>query len=107
MTDVQTEVALAADEAGSHATAPVLLLHTQTALGRLAAVANAATDSGRLPFRVEADWADLLGELAQLAYLLADQTGVDLDAAVRRAASRPPGWARSATAEPAAGQDWI
>lgn len=88
MSDLQTDVALAADRAGAHAAAPALLLAAQARLGRLADSANAATDAGRLPFRVGGDWADLLGDLCHTIYLIADQTVVDLDAAVRRASDR-------------------
>jgi hypothetical protein len=88
MTDLQTEVATAADRAGAHATAPALLLQAQAALGRLAETANTATESGRLPFRVGLGWDDQLGDLAHTIFLLADQTGINLEDAVRRASSR-------------------
>lgn len=83
MDDLQAVVARAADRTGSHSTAPALLLQTSTALGRLAELANAATEGGRRPFRVPQDWQPALSELAYLVYLLADQTGVDIDSAVR------------------------
>lgn len=87
MDDLQAAVARAADRAGSHSTAPALLLQASTALGRLAELANAATEGGRRPFRVPQDWQPGLSDLAYLVYLLADQTGVDVDSAVRSRAS--------------------
>lgn|GEM_PF-1758651 len=87
MDDLQAVVARAADRTGSHSTAPALLLQTSTALGRLAELANAATEGGRRPFRVPRDWQPALSELAYLVYLLADQTGVDVDSAVRSTAA--------------------
>jgi hypothetical protein len=80
MTDVQQLVAQSSDAAGLHATAPALLLELQTQLGILAATATRATERGRRPFRPTPDWASRLGELAYGLYLLADQTGVDIDA---------------------------
>lgn len=83
MDDLQAAVARAADQAGSHSTAPALLLQATTALGRLAELTNAATEGGRRPFRVPQNWQPGLSELAYLVYLLADQTGIDIDSAVR------------------------
>lgn len=83
MNDLQAAVARAADQAGSHSTAPALLLQSAAALGRLAELTNTATDGGRRPFRIPADWQAGLAELAYLVYLLTDQTAVDIDAAVR------------------------
>ncbi|MEO7261451.1 MAG: hypothetical protein ABI047_09380 [Jatrophihabitantaceae bacterium] len=83
MNDLQATVARAADLAGSHSTAPALLLQAAAALGKLAELTNASTDGGRRPFRIPVDWQPRLSELAHLVYLLADQTSVDLDATVR------------------------
>lgn len=79
MTDVQPIVAQSADAAGLHATAPALLLELQTQLGYLCATATGATQRGRRPFRPPADWGVRLGQLAYGVYLLADQTGVQID----------------------------
>ncbi|UQX88920.1 hypothetical protein M6D93_02720 [Jatrophihabitans telluris] len=84
MTDLQTDVAAAADRAEAHSTAPALLLQLQACLGQLAAAADGSTEGGRRPYRVPTGWADKLGELGFLVYLLADQTGVSVDEAVRR-----------------------
>jgi hypothetical protein len=107
--DLQNEVAGSADRVGSHATAPALLLQAQAALGQLAATADLATESGRRPFRIEPAWGDQLGELGHLVYLLADQTGVNLDQAVRRAATRSQlaAYARSDDSDPFKGTDWM
>ncbi|MCW2522693.1 MAG: hypothetical protein JWO63_1028 [Frankiales bacterium] len=86
--DLQEEVAKAADGAEAHSTAPALLLQAQAALGSLSASADAATESGRKPYRVPVDWGDKLAELAYVVYLLADQTGVALDASVRSVSAR-------------------
>ena len=83
MNDLQGAVARAADQAGSHSTAPALLLQAAAALGKLAELTNAATDGGRRPFRIPSTWQPQLSELAYLVYLLADQTAVDVDATVR------------------------
>jgi hypothetical protein len=88
VSDLQATVARAADQAGSHSTAPALLLQASAALGRLAELTSAATEGGRRPFRVPPDWQPGLSELAYLVYLLADQTGVDLDSTVRSLADR-------------------
>lgn len=81
-------MAAATDRAEAHSTAPSLLLQTQAALGRLAASADAATGGGRRPYRVPAEWPDLLGDLAYLVYLLADQTGVSVEDSVRNVAAQ-------------------
>jgi hypothetical protein len=79
-------VAESADAADLHATAPALLLELQTELGALAATATAATERGRRPFRPPADWNRRLGMLAYGVYLLADQTGADIEAEVQAVA---------------------
>jgi hypothetical protein len=86
--ELQTAVARAADQAGSHSTAPALLLQAAAALGKLAELTNATTEGGRRPFRIPPDWEPELSRLAYLVYLLADQTAVDLDATVRALAGR-------------------
>ncbi|MDQ1733583.1 MAG: hypothetical protein QOK10_3742 [Pseudonocardiales bacterium] len=88
VTELQAEVAAAADRAEAHSTAPAILLQLQAALGSLAASADAVTEGGRRPYRVPADWPDRLGELGYLVYLLADQTGVSIDSAVRGVAGQ-------------------
>src|SRR5581483_7049435 len=80
MSELQSTVAAAADAASAHSTAPALLVQAVAALGRLAQTTDRATESGRRPFRIPHDWAAQLAELSWLSYLLADQTGVDLDA---------------------------
>jgi hypothetical protein len=82
MSEIQQIVAHSSDAAGLHATAPALLLELQTQLGILAATATRATERGRRPFRPTGDWAGRLGELAYGIYLLADQTGVDIDSEI-------------------------
>jgi peptidoglycan/LPS O-acetylase OafA/YrhL len=84
--NLQQLVATTADTAELHAPAPTLLLELQTLLGALSATVTAATERGRRPFRPGTDWSPRLGELAYGVYLLADQTGVDLDEAVNRTA---------------------
>ncbi len=88
-------VALATDRAGLGASAPALLLETQSDLGRLAALAAQATDRGRRPFRPDAAWVDALGQLAFGVFVLADQTGVEVETIVRAAADRVGTWAPS------------
>ena len=109
VTDLQEEVAQAADGAEAHSTAPVLLLQAQAALGSLAASADEATESGRRPYRVPADWGDKLAELAYVVYLLADQTGVALDASVRSVAAQISADAARRRAERSAaeGDRWL
>lgn len=92
MTDLQQAVAQSADAADLHATVPTLLLELQTLLGALGATVVDTTGRGRRPFRPGEDWAPRLGELAYGVYLLADQTGVDLDLTVHTTAQ---GHARS------------
>ena len=82
MTELQEHVARSADLADLHATVPALLLELQSLLGALTATVTAGTERGRRPFRPGADWAPRLGELAYGVFLLADQTGVDVGAAV-------------------------
>jgi hypothetical protein len=84
---LQQTVATSADAADLHATVPTLLLELQTLLGSLTATVNAATGRGRRPFRPGADWPARLGDLAYGVYLLADQTGVDVDSVVRGTAA--------------------
>lgn len=87
MSEVQRLVAHSSDASGLHATAPALILELQTQLGILAATATRATERGRRPFRPTGDWAGRLGELAYGVYLLADQTGVDIDAEISKVAA--------------------
>lgn len=75
-------VAQSADTADLHAPVPTLLLELQTLLGTLAATVVRETNRGRKPFRPGPDWPGRLGELGYGVFLLADQTGVDLSAAV-------------------------
>ncbi len=86
--DLGQLVARSADAAELHAPVPTLLLELQTLLGTLAATVAHETDRGRRPFRPGDEWHDRLGELAYGVYLLADQTGVDIGAAVSTTASR-------------------
>ena len=83
MSDLQHIVARSADAGALHATAPALLLELQTQLGALAHAATTSTQRGRRPFRPHPEWTTRLGELAYGMYLLADQTGVDIEAQVR------------------------
>jgi hypothetical protein len=87
MSELQQYVAQSADAADLHATVPTLLLELQTMLGSLAASATAVTERGRRPFRPGPDWAARLGELAYGLYLVADQSGVDIAAAVSATAA--------------------
>jgi hypothetical protein len=80
--DLISAVTTAADEAQLHAPAPTMLLKVQTLLGELAAVAMAATEHGRRPFRADAHWDAALGALGFAVYHLGDQTGVDVTAAI-------------------------
>lgn len=103
-------MAAATDRAEAHSTAPSLLLQTQAALGRLAASADAATGGGRRPYRVPSEWPQLLGDLAYLVYLLADQTGVSVDSAVRNVAAQVIAHAERTHAQSSASNDgngWI
>jgi hypothetical protein len=88
VSELQDMVASAADSAGAHSTAPTLLLQAMAAVGQLASTTDRATEAGRRPFRIPHDWADQLSELAWLVYLLADQTGVELDTSIRLVATR-------------------
>jgi hypothetical protein len=88
VTDLQATVASAADHAEAHSTAPALLLQAQSALGRMAALTNEATEGGRRPFRIPHGWDAELAQLAYLVYLMADQTNVSIDTAVREVAHR-------------------
>lgn len=89
-------VAHSADAAELHAPVPTLLLELQTLLGTLSATVAAETNRGRKPFRPGPDWAPRLGELAYGVYLLADQTGVDVEYCVAQTAQRVAGSARPA-----------
>lgn len=86
--DLISAVTAAADEAKLHAPAPTMLLEVQTLLGELAAVATAATEHGRRPFRADAQWDAALGALGFALYNLADQTGVDVASAILAHAER-------------------
>ena len=81
-------VARSADAAELHAPVPTLMLELQTLLGTLSATVAAETNRGRKPFRPGPDWAQRLGELAYGVYLLADQTGVDVEQAIGATAGR-------------------
>ncbi|MGI8879396.1 MAG: hypothetical protein ACR2KJ_02585 [Jatrophihabitans sp.] len=76
-------VATATDAAALGANAPALMLEILTDLGALASLATAATERGRRPFRPPAGWGERLGAIGFALYNLADQTGIDLDTAVR------------------------
>jgi hypothetical protein len=84
--DLSQLVAQTADAADLHAPVPTLLLELQTMLGSLSATVTRETNRGRRPFRPTPDWSARLGELAYGIYLLADQTGVDVAAALRATA---------------------
>ena len=95
--DLSRAVADSADAAALYAPVPTLLLELQTLLGALAATVASDTGRGRKPFRPGPDWPARLGELAYGVYLLADQTGVDVEQAVAQTAgaiggraTRPP-----------------
>jgi hypothetical protein len=90
-------VAHSADAAELHAPVPTLLLELQSLLGTLSATVAAETNRGRKPFRPGPDWSQRLGDLAYGVYLLADQTGVDVDQAVMHTATRLAAAARPAT----------
>jgi hypothetical protein len=105
MSDLQAAVAAAADAASAHSTAPALLVQAVASLGRLAQSTDQATESGRRPFRIPHDWSTQLSELAWLVYLLADQTGVDLDTSVRTVAARVVSDAATARARAAERSD--
>jgi hypothetical protein len=82
MSELQETVARSADTADLHATVPTLLLELQTLLGALTATVTDGSQRGRRPFRPGPDWSPRIGELAYGVFLLADQTGVDLDRAI-------------------------
>jgi hypothetical protein len=109
MSDLQATVAAAADAANAHATAPALLMQAVASVGRLAQSTDQATEAGRRPFRIPHDWSAQLSELAWLVYLLADQTGVELDTSVRAVAARVVSEAASARARAAerSGDSWF
>jgi hypothetical protein len=88
MRELQRIVADTADRLSLHATAPTMLLDLQGRLGALAAEILHATENGRRPYRPTSNWEPALGELAFALLNLADQTGVDLDRAVRVAVDR-------------------
>jgi hypothetical protein len=88
MRELQRIVTDAADRLGIHATAPTMLLDLQARLGALAAEVVYATENGRRPYRPTPAWEPALGDLAFALINLADQTGVDLDQAVRIAVDR-------------------
>jgi hypothetical protein len=88
MRELQRIVAETADRLSLHATAPTMLLDLQARLGALAAETLQATENGRRPYRPTQGWEPALGELAFVLLNLADQTGIDLDRAVRVAADR-------------------
>jgi len=100
---LQQVVASTADAADMHATVPTLLLELQTLLGSLTATVNAGTDRGRRPFRPGPDWSSRLGDLAYGVYLLADQTSVDVEHAVRQTASSLHARSTTRRADDAAG----
>jgi hypothetical protein len=103
VSDLDQVVAHSADAANLHAPVPTLLLELQSVLGALTATVTTATDRGRRPFRPTPDWPSRLGELAYGVYLLADQSGVDVDQVVRATAAN----LQRARPSPASAQgDW-
>lgn len=104
--DVQQTVARSADAADLHATAPALLLELQTGVGGLAAAATAGTERGRRPFRPDAEWEHRLADVAFGVYLLADQTGVQLDRAVLGLAESVRRGAEARAASVAPDDEW-
>lgn len=88
MRDLQRLVAETSDRLGLHSTAPTLLIDLQARLGELAAEAGRLTERGRRPLRPDAAWSARLGALGFALVNLADQTGVDIDSAVRTAADQ-------------------
>jgi hypothetical protein len=86
--EVQQLVAETADRLGLNATPPTLLLDLQARLGALADQVVGGTEHGRRPFRPTPDWETLLGDVAFALVTLADQTGVDVERAIRIAADR-------------------
>ncbi len=88
MHELQRLVADTADRLGLHASAATLLVDLQVRLGTLGAEVVRGTEHGRRPFRLTPGWEPILGDLAFALVSLADQTGVDVDRAVRAAADR-------------------
>lgn len=84
--DLSRAVVESAEAAGLHAPVPTLILELQTLVGAMAANAIGATNRGRTPFRPDEQWSSRLGDLAYGVFLIADQSGVDLDSAVLRRA---------------------
>lgn len=103
--EVSQAVAQSADAAELHAPVPTLLLELQTLLGTLAATVASETNRGRKPFRPGPDWPARLGELAYGVYLLADQTGVDVDETVAQTAGAI-GMRTGNRQQVPAGDDW-
>jgi len=103
--ELQEEVASSADVAGLHAPVPTLLLELQTLLGSATAAVTASTQRGRVPYRPGPDWSSRIGELAYGVYLLADQTGVSIEDAVRGTADHLRRRAEAARAD--APSDWL
>lgn len=95
-------VAQTADQLGLHATAPTLTLGMMTDIGRLADEALAGTSFGRRPFRPTEGWSERLADIAFTLINLADQTGVDLETAVKAALDR---YQSGAASEADAGDD--
>lgn len=104
--DLATVVATAADQASLGGNAPSLLLEIQTGLGSLADLVTTGTDRGRRPFRPGPDWGERLGRVAFDLFHLADHTGVDLDAAIRRTADTLRSAATVAQRDDTEGDDW-
>lgn len=75
-------VAQAADSAGSHATAPTMLLELHALVGWLSGIAFEATEHGRRPFRVTPAWRQAIGAAGFALFNIADQTGVDVNQAI-------------------------
>ena len=82
MSDLHDVVNRSADAADLHAPVPALLLELQTQLGILSSTVTRSTHRGRGPFRPDNEWTLSVGELAFYVYVLADQSGVDLNAVV-------------------------
>lgn len=80
--DLPRLVAQAADTAGSHATAPTMLLELHALAGWLSGIAFEATEHGRRPFRVTPAWSQAIGAAGFALFNIADQTGVDITAAI-------------------------
>jgi hypothetical protein len=106
--ELQQAVSTTADHLGLHATAPILALGLQARLGALATEIERATELGRRPFRGSPDWERLLGEIGFALLNLADQTGIDLDRAIRIAADQlyRSGLAQQRSDRPAGPDAW-